>query len=537
MADQEKPNTSVTVDYAAELDELASLRGGISRTKEAKDAWKQGYPYDEKLSRKEYEKTKRKLQIELLKLQLWVKERGEKICIIFEGRDAAGKGGSIKRFTEHLNPRGARVVALEKPTSVEQTQWYFQRYTAHLPSGGEIVLMDRSWYNRAGVERVMGYCTPAQVADHPDDGRHTDRRDGNGERHREGARPRGGAAMAVGTGDGGHAVAAAPAGGAPRVIGRGFPTWDFVPTWDAEPMADQEKPNTSVTVDYAAELDELASLRGGISRTKEAKDAWKQGYPYDEKLSRKEYEKTKRKLQIELLKLQLWVKERGEKICIIFEGRDAAGKGGSIKRFTEHLNPRGARVVALEKPTSVEQTQWYFQRYTAHLPSGGEIVLMDRSWYNRAGVERVMGYCTPAQVAEFLREAPEYERMLVNSGTHLIKLWFSVSRKEQLARFEARRTDPVRHWKLSPTDLASLDKWDAYTEAKEAMFFYTDTDSAPWTVVKSNDKKRARLEAMRHVLSQFDYDNKDAAVVGTPDPLIVGPASAIFEEGEKAGSR
>ncbi|NGX06668.1 polyphosphate kinase 2 [Mycobacteroides franklinii] len=302
-------------------------------------------------------------------------------------------------------------------------------------------------------------------------------------------------------------------------------------------MADQEKPNASVTVDYAAELDELASLRGGISRTKEGKDAWKQGYPYDEKLSRKEYEKTKRKLQIELLKLQLWVKERGEKICIIFEGRDAAGKGGSIKRFTEHLNPRGARVVALEKPTSVEQTQWYFQRYTAHLPSGGEIVLMDRSWYNRAGVERVMGYCTPAQVAEFLREAPEYERMLVNSGTHLVKLWFSVSRKEQLARFEARRTDPVRHWKLSPTDLASLDKWDAYTEAKEAMFFYTDTDSSPWTVVKSNDKKRARLEAMRHVLSQFDYDNKDVDVVGTPDPLIVGPASAIFEEGEKAGSR
>ncbi|WP_345714294.1 polyphosphate kinase 2, partial [Kineococcus glutinatus] len=204
-----------------------------------------------------------------------------------------------------------------------------------------------------------------------------------------------------------------------------------------------------------------------------------------------------------------------------------------IKRFTEHLNPRGARVVALEKPTEVEAGQWYFQRYVDHLPSRGEIVMFDRSWYNRAGVERVMGFCTPAQYERFLRQAPELERMLVEDGVHLVKFWFSVSRGEQRARFLARRTDPVRQWKLSPTDLASLDKWEEYTAAKEAMFFHTDTPEVPWTVVKSNDKKRARLEAMRHVLSLFDYANKDAALVGAPDPLIVCHSPTIFEGGRR----
>ena len=292
----------------------------------------------------------------------------------------------------------------------------------------------------------------------------------------------------------------------------------------------KETRRVSVVEDYSAELDEISSLTKKLSGDGEKSDAWKAGYPYDKKLSRKEYEKEKRALQIELLKLQLWVKETGQKVLIIFEGRDAAGKGGAIKRFMEHLNPRGARVVALEKPTDVEQTQWYFQRYIQHLPSGGEIVLMDRSWYNRAGVERVMGYCTSQQYYEFMREVPELERMLVNSGVKLIKFWFSVTRAEQLARFNSRRTDPVRQWKLSPTDLASLDKWDDYTAAKEAMFFYTDTGDAPWTVVKSNDKKRARLEAMRHVLNQFDYPNKDHALVGSTDPLIVGKGSDVLED-------
>jgi polyphosphate kinase 2 len=199
----------------------------------------------------------------------------------------------------------------------------------------------------------------------------------------------------------------------------------------------------------------------------------------------------------------------------------------------EHLNPRGARIVALEKPSKRESTQWYFQRYVAHLPAAGEIVLFDRSWYNRAGVERVMGFATDEQYHEFLRQAPEFERMLVRDGILLVKLWFSVSRAEQHTRFIIRRIDPVRQWKLSPTDLASLDRWDDYTEAKEAMFFYTDSAHAPWTVVKSNDKKRARVEAMRHVLSRFDYDGRDHDVVGTPDPRIVGPASQVFEQGER----
>jgi polyphosphate kinase 2 len=253
-------------------------------------------------------------------------------------------------------------------------------------------------------------------------------------------------------------------------------------------------------------------------------DTWRENYPYDERLSREQYDRDKRLLQIELLKLQKWIKAADERLVIIFEGRDAAGKGGTIKRFMEHLNPRGAKVVALVKPNDREASQWYFQRWVAHLPAAGELVLFDRSWYNRAGVERVMGFCNRKEYLEFLRQAPEFERMLVRSGIRLVKFWFSVSRNEQRTRFAIRQVDPVRQWKLSPMDIASLDKWDDYTEAKEAMFFYTDTADAPWTVVKSNDKKRARLEAMRHVLSRFDYTDKDPEAVGTPDPLIVGPA-------------
>jgi polyphosphate kinase 2 len=264
-------------------------------------------------------------------------------------------------------------------------------------------------------------------------------------------------------------------------------------------------------------------------------DTWRQSYPYDERLARDTYEERKRLLQIELLKLQRWVKASGERLVIVFEGRDAAGKGGTIKRFMEHLNPRGATVVALEKPNDRESTQWYFQRYVQHLPSAGEIVFFDRSWYNRAGVERVMEFCTPAQYLEFMRAAPELERMLVRSGIHLVKLWFSVSRAEQRTRFTTRQVDPVRRWKLSPIDLSSLDKWDDYTEAKEAMFFYTDTADAPWTVIKSNDKRRARIAALRYVLSQLDYADKDRSLVGEPDPRIVGRASSVFEEGEQPG--
>jgi len=256
-------------------------------------------------------------------------------------------------------------------------------------------------------------------------------------------------------------------------------------------------------------------------------------YPYRYRLSRRAYEGQKRLLQVELLKLQSWVKATGQRVVLLFEGRDAAGKGGTIKRFMEHLNPRGARVVALEKPTENERGQWYFQRYAQHLPTVGEIILFDRSWYNRAGVERVMGFCTDREYLEFMRQTPEFERMLVRSGVHLYKFWFSVSRKEQRLRFEQRMTDPLKHWKLSPIDRASLDKWDDYTKAKEDMFFYTDTADAPWTVIKSDCKKRARLNAMRHILHTLPYDNKDERYVGAPDALLVGPAHVIYEAGER----
>ncbi len=264
---------------------------------------------------------------------------------------------------------------------------------------------------------------------------------------------------------------------------------------------------------------------------------WRSGeYPYKNLLSRKTYEQQKYLLQVELLKLQAWAKETGQRIIILFEGRDAAGKGGAIKRFMEHLNPRGASVVALEKPTEVERGQWYFQRYVQHLPTAGEIVLFDRSWYNRAGVERVMGFCTDEEYQEFMRQAPQFERQLVRSGVHLIKFWFSVSRKEQRRRFKEREAHPLKQWKLSPIDLASLDKWEDYTKAKEAMFFETDTADAPWTVIKSDCKKRARLNAMRYVLQKLPYTNKNTDNIGTLDTLLVGRAHVVYERGEQPGS-
>ncbi len=251
-------------------------------------------------------------------------------------------------------------------------------------------------------------------------------------------------------------------------------------------------------------------------------------YPYATRLTEKDYVARILPLQVELLKAQSWIKAANQRITLLFEGRDAAGKGGTIKRFMEHLNPRGARIVALEKPTDQERSQWYFQRYISHLPSGGEMVLFDRSWYNRAGVERVMGFCSATDYLEFMRQAPEVERMLVRSGLRLFKYWFSVTREEQARRFMARETDPLKQWKLSPIDKASLDKWDDYTEAKEAMFFYTDTADAPWIIVKSDDKRRARIEAMRHFLHRLPYDGKDETVVHEPDPLIVGSTAHVI---------
>ncbi|MFK8252765.1 polyphosphate kinase 2 [Ancylobacter terrae] len=265
----------------------------------------------------------------------------------------------------------------------------------------------------------------------------------------------------------------------------------------------------------------------------ELADDWRRGgYPFKYKMLRRDYEREKFILQTELLKLQSWVKEARQRVIILFEGRDAAGKGGAIKRFMEHLNPRGARVVALEKPSEVERGQWYFQRYVEHLPTTGEIVLFDRSWYNRAGVEKVMGFCSEEEYREFLRQAPEFERNLARSGIHLFKFWFSVSRDEQRRRFKERKVHPLKQWKLSPVDLASLDKWDDYTRAKEAMFFHTDTADSPWTVIKSDDKKRARLNAMRYVLHSLPYTGKDPERIGRVDTLLVGRANTVHERGE-----
>ncbi len=271
-----------------------------------------------------------------------------------------------------------------------------------------------------------------------------------------------------------------------------------------------------------------------IHRDDELAEGWETGtYPYRNIMSRRGYEMQKYRVQVELVKVQRWIRKTGQRVVVLFEGRDAAGKGGTIKRFMEHLNPRGARVVALEKPTEEERGQWYFQRYLKHLPSAGEIVFFDRSWYNRAGVERVMGFCNDAEYLEFMQQAPALEHMLVHAGIHVVKFWFSVSQDEQLRRFEERKAHPLKQWKLSPIDLESLDKWDAYTKAKEAMFFYTDTADAPWTVVKSDCKKRARLNALRYLLHQLPAPDKDLRKIGLLDPLIVGRADVVFERGER----
>jgi polyphosphate kinase 2 len=294
----------------------------------------------------------------------------------------------------------------------------------------------------------------------------------------------------------------------------------------AEAAIEPSAPSDEPAPDPAAALHRIAEMKrdpAAIHRLFETGE-----YPYATRMRANVYEKHMLDLQRELLKAQRWVEETGERIVILFEGRDAAGKGGTIKRYMEHMNPRTARVVALQKPTDRERTQWFFQRYIAHLPSAGEIVMFDRSWYNRAGVERVMGFCTPTEYLEFMRQCPEFERMITRSGIRLFKFWFSVSREEQRKRFEARETDALKQWKLSPIDRASLDKWDAYTEAKEAMFFYTDTADAPWTIIKSDDKRRARLNSLQYFLTSLPYPAKDHALVAGPDPLIVGSSAQVI---------
>jgi polyphosphate kinase 2 len=305
------------------------------------------------------------------------------------------------------------------------------------------------------------------------------------------------------------------------LVGSADPTPGHPPQRDRTPEHAGDGPASA-----GARRHELAEMRHDTEAIRHAFESGE--YPYRTKMRRDPYEKRKAELQIELLKAQRWVEATGQKIVIVFEGRDAAGKGGTIKRFMEHLNPRTARVVALPKPTERERSQWYFQRYIEVLPAAGEIILLDRSWYNRAGVERVMGFCEPNEYLEFMRQCPVLEQMMTRSGIRLFKYWFSVSRDEQRRRFESRQHDPLKHWKLSPIDLASLDKWDDYTEAKEAMFFYTDTADAPWVVVKADDKKRARLNCMQHLLRSLPYPDPDRSVVRDPDPLIVGAGANVI---------
>ncbi|MFK7792353.1 MAG: polyphosphate kinase 2 [Devosiaceae bacterium] len=246
------------------------------------------------------------------------------------------------------------------------------------------------------------------------------------------------------------------------------------------------------------------------------------GYPYAKKLKRSKYEAQLQELQIEMVKLQRHMQDSGQRLVVVFEGRDAAGKGGSIFNFRRYLNPRHAHVAALSKPTETERGQWYFQRYISHLPTQGNMTLFDRSWYNRAGVEPVMGFCTDEQHAQFLAEVPSFETALVRDGMVFVKFWLNIGRTTQIKRFHDRRHDPLKVWKLSPIDLKALSKWEDYTDARNTMLERTSTDTAPWTIVRMNDKRRGRLEIMRHVLSQFDYDKRDDGVLGAADPAIIG---------------
>ncbi|MBL8580005.1 MAG: polyphosphate kinase 2 [Mesorhizobium sp.] len=246
------------------------------------------------------------------------------------------------------------------------------------------------------------------------------------------------------------------------------------------------------------------------------------GYPYDKRLKREDYDKKLELLQTELVKLQAWQQSAGQRVLILFEGRDAAGKGGTIGAMRFYMNPRTARNVALTKPTETERGQWYFQRYIAHFPTAGEFVTFDRSWYNRAGVEPVMGFCTPEQHKKFLKETPRFEKMIVGEGIHFFKIWLNLGQETQLKRFHERRHSPLTNWKFSPMDIAGVTRWDDYTKARDLMMKETHTDHAPWTVIRSNDKRRARIEAVRHVLLALDYTGRNLDLIGKPDPKIIG---------------
>lgn len=293
-------------------------------------------------------------------------------------------------------------------------------------------------------------------------------------------------------------------------------------------MALEEAANAAAPGSRAVELQIGGKTRvfdvdnPGLPEWIEAEAFASDDYPYKKKLDEEEYEETLEKLQVELVKVQFWLQATGRRVMAVFEGRDAAGKGGAIRATMAYMNPRSARIVALTKPTETERGQWYFQRYVATFPTAGEMVFFDRSWYNRAGVEPVMGFCTPDEYEHFLKQIPRFEKMIAEDGIHLFKFWLNIGREMQLKRFHDRRHDPLKIWKLSPMDIAALQKWDDYTEKRDRMLKETHTDHAPWTVIRGNDKRRARINLIRHMLTSLDYDGKDKFAIGEIDDKILG---------------
>ena len=483
------------------------------------------------------------LQIDLVNLQNWISKNNKRVCIIFEGRDAAGKGGAIKRFVEHLNPRNSRVVALAEPTQVEKGQWYFQRYLREIPNPGEIVFFDRSWYNRAIVEPVMNFCKKSdyelfmsQVNDFEkmliDDGIILIKLWFSITKDEQKSR-------------------------FIKRLSNPLKTWKFSDVdmegqkrWDIYTQY-KEKMFLATNslfapwkiIDSNNKLDaRIESIEYVLSQfknfNKKSIRRKKQSVIKKEKninFSKKDlkllnknkalidliskdnttltktlryvrFERELKKLQVEMIKLQNWISEKNKKIIIVFEGRDSAGKGGAIRRAIQNLNPRKLKVVALPKPTKTEQGQWYFQRYVEHFPRNGDIVFFDRSWYNRAVVEPVNGFCSAEQYENFMGYVNDFEKMITDDNIILLKLYFSISKETQKKRFNEIKNSPLKKWKFTEVDSKAQDFWDEYTKYKDKMFKKTNTKVAPWNIILADRKTDARISAIKLVLDNIPYD-------------------------------
>ena len=483
------------------------------------------------------------LQIDLVNLQNWISKNNKRVCIIFEGRDAAGKGGAIKRFVEHLNPRNSRVVALAEPTQVEKGQWYFQRYLREMPNPGEIVFFDRSWYNRAIVEPVMNFCKKSdyelfmsQVNDFEkmliDDGIILIKLWFSITKDEQKSR-------------------------FIKRLSNPLKTWKFSDVdmegqkrWDIYTQYKEKMFLTTNSlfapwkiIDSNNKLEaRIESIEYVLSQFKNFNNKSirrkKQSALKKEKninFSKKDlkllnknkalidliskdnttltktlryvrFERELKKLQVEMIKLQNWISEKNKKIIIVFEGRDSAGKGGAIRRAIQNLNPRKLKVVALPKPTKTEQGQWYFQRYVEHFPRNGDIVFFDRSWYNRAVVEPVNGFCSAEQYKNFMGYVNDFEKMITDDNIILLKLYFSISKETQKKRFNEIKNSPLKKWKFTEVDSKAQDFWDDYTKYKDKMFKKTNTKVAPWNIILADRKTDARISAIKLVLDNIPYD-------------------------------